>query len=172
MARPHSMDLRERAIARFQASKMVRAVAHALSIGPPCVIKWSRFRATGSVATGTPAASSDRRARRLAPEARRPIGLHVTRACGGACRTQPRCGPSDSLEPRPSRRPVLQKKARCQASRTALTPPASGRAGRRIRNGLIPNASSPSTSLGRRPTWRRRGDRGSTPRSRTATGKP
>ena len=53
MARPYSMDLRERAIAGVQAGSSVRSVAAALSISPASVVKWSqRFRATGSVAPG------------------------------------------------------------------------------------------------------------------------
>lgn len=53
MAKPYSMDLRERAIARVQAGESVRSVAAALSISPSSVVKWSqRFRARGSVAPG------------------------------------------------------------------------------------------------------------------------
>ena len=53
MAKPYSMDLRERAIARVQAGESVRSVAEALSISPSSVVKWSqRFRVTGSVAPG------------------------------------------------------------------------------------------------------------------------
>ena len=53
MARPYSMDLRERAIARLEAGESVRAVAAALSVAPSSVVKWSqRRRRTGSVAPG------------------------------------------------------------------------------------------------------------------------
>jgi transposase len=53
MAKPYSMDLRERAIARVQAGESVRSVAGALRISPSSVVKWwQRFRATGSVAPG------------------------------------------------------------------------------------------------------------------------
>lgn len=53
MARPYSLDLRERAIARVQAGESVRDVAQALSISPSSVVKWfQRFRATGSAAAG------------------------------------------------------------------------------------------------------------------------
>jgi putative transposase len=53
MAKPLSMDLRERAISRVEAGESVRAFAASLSISPSCVVKWSqRFRATGSVAPG------------------------------------------------------------------------------------------------------------------------
>ena len=53
MAKPYSMDLRERAIARLDAGESVRAVAEALSVAPSSVVKWSqRRRHTGSVAPG------------------------------------------------------------------------------------------------------------------------
>ncbi len=53
MAKPYSMDLRERALARVQAGESVRSVAEVLSISPSSVVKWSqRLRATGSVAPG------------------------------------------------------------------------------------------------------------------------
>ncbi|MGH7261961.1 MAG: IS630 family transposase [Nitrospiraceae bacterium] len=53
MARPYSMDLRERALARVQAGESVRVVARALSVSPSSVVKWSqRFRATGSAVAG------------------------------------------------------------------------------------------------------------------------
>jgi len=53
MAKPYSMDLRERAIVRVRAGESVRFVAEALSVSPSSVVKWSqRFRATGSVAPG------------------------------------------------------------------------------------------------------------------------
>src|SRR5207253_6809717 len=53
MARPYSMDLRARAIARVQAGESVRVAARALSISPSSVVKWSqRFRATGSSVAG------------------------------------------------------------------------------------------------------------------------
>ena len=53
MARPYSMDLRERALARVQEGESVRVAARALSISPSSVVKWAqRFRATGSAAAG------------------------------------------------------------------------------------------------------------------------
>jgi putative transposase len=48
MARPYSLDLRERALARVQAGESARVIARALSISASSVVKWSqRFRATG-----------------------------------------------------------------------------------------------------------------------------
>ncbi len=53
MAKPCSMDLRERAMRRVQAGEPVRQVALALSVAPSTVVKWSlRQRATGSVRPG------------------------------------------------------------------------------------------------------------------------
>jgi len=51
MARPLSMDLRERAMARLEAGESTWAVAEALDIAPSTVVKWShRKRDTGSCA--------------------------------------------------------------------------------------------------------------------------
>lgn len=53
MAKPYSMDLRERAMRRMQAGEPVRQVAAALSLAPSTVVKWSlRLRATGAVSPG------------------------------------------------------------------------------------------------------------------------
>src|SRR3984893_10627506 len=53
MAKPLSMDLRERAISRVEACGSVRAVAASLSISPSSVVKWSQlFRATGGAPAG------------------------------------------------------------------------------------------------------------------------
>ena len=66
MARPLSMDLRDRALARVGSGESVRAVAAALSISPSSVVKWSqRLRTTGSAAPGR-------------------IGGYVPRKIGGA----------------------------------------------------------------------------------------
>jgi hypothetical protein len=43
MAKPLSMDLRERAISRVEAGGSVRAVAASLSISPSCVVKRNDF---------------------------------------------------------------------------------------------------------------------------------
>ena len=53
MARPYSMDLRDRAIARVVAGESVRSVAATLSISAATVVRWSqRYRASGSAAPG------------------------------------------------------------------------------------------------------------------------
>lgn len=51
MTRPYSEDLRERAVARYEAGETTRAIAAALRISPSCVSKWmKRKRETGSLA--------------------------------------------------------------------------------------------------------------------------
>lgn len=53
MARPLSLDLRERAVARVEAGESRRAVAKSLGVSPSAVIKWSQRAArTGSAAPG------------------------------------------------------------------------------------------------------------------------
>lgn len=53
MAKPLSMDLRERAVARLAAGESVRSIGLGLSVAPSSVVKWSqRYRSTGSVAPG------------------------------------------------------------------------------------------------------------------------
>src|SRR3954447_15545346 len=53
MTRPYSEDLRERAVARYEAGETARSIAAALAISPSCASKWmKRKRETGSVAPG------------------------------------------------------------------------------------------------------------------------
>ena len=53
MARPYSLDLRERAVARVVAGETVRSVASVLQVSVASVVKWSqRYRQTGSAAPG------------------------------------------------------------------------------------------------------------------------
>jgi putative transposase len=53
MAKPYSMDLRERAMARVAAGESARTVAAALDVSVSSVVKWTqRQRQTGSVAPG------------------------------------------------------------------------------------------------------------------------
>ena len=50
MARPLSMDLRERVVARRRAGESIRAVASVFEIAPSTVSKWTRrWRETGDV---------------------------------------------------------------------------------------------------------------------------
>ena len=51
MARPYSLDLRERVVGRVMAGESCRAVAARFGVSVASVVKWSqRFRATGSAA--------------------------------------------------------------------------------------------------------------------------
>ncbi len=51
MARPYSLDLRERVVARVADGRTVRAVAATMGVSVSSVVKWSqRHRATGSAA--------------------------------------------------------------------------------------------------------------------------
>jgi transposase len=53
MARPYSLDLRERAVARVATGERVRSVAAVLQVSVASVVKRSqRFRATGSATAG------------------------------------------------------------------------------------------------------------------------
>jgi putative transposase len=53
MAKPYSMDLRQRAMDRLAVGETSHAVAAALKIAPSSVIKWAdRQRKTGSAAPG------------------------------------------------------------------------------------------------------------------------
>ena len=53
MTRPYSEDLRERAVARYEAGETTRVIAAALRISPSCISKWTkRQRETGSLAPG------------------------------------------------------------------------------------------------------------------------
>lgn len=53
MARPYSLDLRERVVARVLAGATVRSAASTFGVSVSAVVKWSqRYRATGSVAPG------------------------------------------------------------------------------------------------------------------------
>src|SRR6204780_4451272 len=63
MTRPYWEDLRERALARFEAGETIRSIGKALGIDPSWAPKWvKRRRETGSVA---PAAIGGRKPRTL-----------------------------------------------------------------------------------------------------------
>ena len=51
MARPYSLDLRERVVAAVNSGRTCRDVASSFGVSVSCVVKWSRkLRRTGSVA--------------------------------------------------------------------------------------------------------------------------
>ena len=53
MARPYSVDLRERALARVEKGETLRSVAALFRISPSCISKWGTLRRrTGDVAPG------------------------------------------------------------------------------------------------------------------------
>jgi transposase-like protein len=60
MTRPYSEDLRERALARFEAGETIRSIGEALGISPSCVSKSRRHkRETGSLSPGQVADRND-----------------------------------------------------------------------------------------------------------------
>ncbi len=60
MARPYSLDLRERVVAAVAAGGSCRSVASTFGVSVASVVRWSqRFRASGSVAASP--VGSDRR---------------------------------------------------------------------------------------------------------------
>jgi helix-turn-helix protein len=64
MARPYSLDLRERVVAAVMAGENCRAVAASFRVSVAAVVKWSqRFRATGSAAARPMAATGLERCR-------------------------------------------------------------------------------------------------------------
>ena len=53
MTRPHSIDLRERAVARAETGEPIREIAEALGIAASCIPKWRALkRMTGGLAAG------------------------------------------------------------------------------------------------------------------------
>jgi transposase len=178
MARPYSLDLRERAVARVAAGESVRSVAVVLQISVASVVKWSqRFRRTGSAAAGP---MHGHRPRLLLPHrdwllSRMADGKDFT--LRGLQAELAERGVKVDLELRPRRGAELQKKAFCQASKNGLTSRAFGRGGRSIKDGSTPGALSSSTRPGRKPTWHRSGaglcaGGGFLRAPRTGTGKP
>ena len=53
MARPYSIDLRERVVSAVESGETCRAVGKRFGVAVSCVVKWrQRYRRTGSVAPG------------------------------------------------------------------------------------------------------------------------
>src|SRR3984885_4841256 len=155
MTRPYSEDLRERAVARFEAGETIRSIGKAFGIDPSCVPKWvKRRRETGSVA---PAAIGGRKPRTLSGNVavwlRERISLRSVHDAGPGGRTggawdqdRSACG----LDFRSRGRVEFQKKACSPASRIGQTSRANVNAGRRVRPASIQPVSSSSTRLGSR----------------------
>ena len=53
MARPYSIDLRERVVSAVESGETCRSVGARFGVAVSCVVKWrQRYRRTGSVAPG------------------------------------------------------------------------------------------------------------------------
>lgn len=153
MAKPCSLDLRERAMARRAAGESIRSIAKALSIAPSSVVKWSqRLDATGSVSPGK---MGGHRPLKIAGEHRDWLverigradftlrGLVVELAERGLdvdYRTVWKFVHGQGLS--------FKKKRLVPRNRTGRTWQDVGRAGRRIRAASIRHASSSSTRRG------------------------
>ena len=157
MARPYSLDLRERVVAAVIAGESCRAVAASFQVSVAAVVKWSqRFRATGSAAARrmgghrprTLEGESDWLLARLAEQPDITLRALVAElgergvitSYGSVWRTVHRTGFSF-------------KKKRCSPpSRIVPTSPENAHAGKPIRAGLIRLGWSSSTRPGPKPT--------------------
>jgi transposase len=156
MARPYSLDLRERVVAAIAAGESCRAVAATYKVSVASVVKWSqRFRTTGSAAAkrmgGKPCSlagerewllqrlreKSDLTLRALVVE----LGERgVVTSYGSVWRIVHGAG-------------ISFKKKRCSpANRIVATSREDANDGRPIKAGLIQRAWCSSTRLGPRPT--------------------
>ena len=187
MAKPYSMDWRERVVSAVERDGMSRhAAAARYGVAISTAIRWvRRGRATGSVAPGQMGGhrlgilSGVKRDWLLERTARdftlREAPLHAARTGRRAGDTRGEGRLCSGLAVRPRRGAELQKKACCPPHSCGPRSPNGASNGRSIRADLIRAASSSSTKPGPRPTWRRYAAghheaRGSTPRCRTAPG--
>jgi putative transposase len=160
MAKPYSMDLRERAVLRVVRGESVRAIAQALSVSPSSVVKWSqRFRATGSAAPSK--MGGNRRPKivdghrlwllkRISTAGFTLRGLVAELAERGLkvdYRTVWKFVHSEGLS--------FKKRASKRLNGNGRTSPGGAPGGRSIKAVLIPGVWSSSTRHGRRPTWSR-----------------
>ena len=142
MARPYSLDLRERVVVAVAAGESCRAVAKTFKVSVASVVKWSqRFRATGSAAAkpmrGRPGHSlAPHRAWLLARLAAAPDvtlrGLVVELGERGVVTSYGR------LADRARGRPELQKKRCSPPSRTGPTSREDAGGGRLTKHRLDP----------------------------------
>ena len=179
MARPYSLDLRERVVASVASGQPCRAVAAVFDVSVASVVKWSqRARATGSAAAKPmggrrPYLLANERDWLLARLAEKPeLTLHALLAELAQRGVRVSC---DTLWRFLRREGKLQKKPSSPPSRTDLTSPAGAPGGGATKRRSMPPASSSSTRPGPRPTWRARtAGGGAAPRSgrrsRTAIG--
>ena len=180
MARPYSLDLRERVVASVASGQPCRAVAAVFDVSVASVVKWSqRARATGSAAAKPmggrrPYLLANERDWLLARLAEKPdLTLHALlaelaqRGVRVSCDTLWRFLRREGIS--------FKKKPSSPPSRTGLTSPAAAPGGGATKPRSMPPASSSSTRPGPRPTWRARtAGGGAAPRSgrrsRTAIG--
>ena len=163
MAKPYSMDLRERVVRRVGRGESVRAVADALSISASSVVKWSqRLRATGSAAPGKmgghrrPKITGRHRTWLLERIATAEFTLRglVAELAGRGLKVDYRTvwkfvhAEGRSFK----KRPFAPASSKGRMSQNGAP------GGRSISTGSIPGVSSSSTRRGRRPTWHRSGD--------------
>jgi putative transposase len=163
MAKPLSMDLRERAVSRVEGGQSVRAVAEQLGVSPSSVVKWSqRFRRTGSVAPGK---MGGHRRPKIAGQWRDWLADRI-RTAEFTLR-----GLVSELADRGLKVDyhtvwtfvhgqglTYKKRLSVRPNSKGRTWQDGGRHGRGTKSGSIPGGLSSSTRRGRRPTWRRSAD--------------
>lgn len=181
MTRPYSEDLRERALARFDAGEADRAIAQVLSIAPSCLSKWRKLRReTGALKPG-------KMNGRKKPILSGPIADWLReRLAAAPFTTRQLVGELRARGIKTDRRVVwvfvvaeglsFKKNLRCRRNRIALTSPASAGAGKPISIVSPPAGWSFWTRRGSRPTWPRcaaggQQESGYPPRFLTATGR-
>ena len=165
MAKPLSMDLRERAVSRVESGLSVRTVAEQLGVSPSSVVKWSqRFRRTGSAAPGKmgghrrPKIAGEWRAwlidrmRSAEFTLRGLVSELADRGLKVDYHTVWNFVHAEGL--------TYKKRRSVRASSKGRTWQDDGPGGKGTRAGSIPSGSSSSTRRGRKPTWHRSADGG------------
>ena len=181
MARPLSIDLRERAVAAvLEGGRSRHRVAiwrrsqHGDQLGSAVPGDGQR----GARPDGRPQTQGHcRRAPCLSRAADQGPGVLPARSCRRTFRARPQGRLSIGVELCSRREAQLQKKPSSPANGIALTSHGGARSGLSIKAGSSRSAWSSSMRPGRRRTWRRSGDgrraeQGSWPKFRTAIGKP
>jgi putative transposase len=163
MAKPLSMDLRERAVGRVEGGHSVRAVAEQFGVSPSSVVKWSqRFRRTGSVAPGKMGGHRRPkiaglwrdwlvdRIRRAQFTLRELVSELAERGLNVDYHTVWNFVHEQGLS--------YKKRPSVPPSSKGRTWQGGGRGGRGIKDASTPSGLSSSTRRGRRPTWRQSAD--------------
>ena len=159
MARPYSIDLRERVVATVAGGQPCRAVAKLFDVSVASVVKWSqRVRVTGSAAAkpmgGKRPYLLEGTARLAAGAARREARSDASRTSGRTLWPGRRGFLRHALALLEARGHQLQKKPSSRPSKTVLISRAAAPGGNGTNPRLIPAASFLSTRHGPRPTWR------------------